>query len=83
MISQFFSGCIFLGFLVVAGHFLKFWRSTGDRFFLFFAIAFTMFGLERICVGLFIGVATISYIYLLRLIGTCLIIAAIIDKNRT
>lgn len=82
MMAQFFAGCIFFGFLIVAGHFLKFWKSTGDRFFLLFAIAFALCGFERICVSLFIGVTTVSYIYILRLIAFCVIIGAIVDKNR-
>jgi hypothetical protein len=82
MNSHFISGCIFFGFMVVAGHFLKFWRSTRDRFFLFFAVAFFLFGVEKICVALIIGAETISYIYVVRLLASCFILAAIIDKNR-
>jgi|HubBroStandDraft_5_1064220.scaffolds.fasta_scaffold1789976_1 hypothetical protein len=82
MISHFVAGCIFLGFMIVAGHFFKFWRSTRDRFFLFFAIAFFLFGVEKFCVGLFIGSETVSSIYIVRLIASGFILAAIIDKNR-
>jgi len=82
MIMNFVSGCIFLGFLVVAGHFFKFWRTTRDRFFLFFAIAFFLFGVEKFCIALYIGAETLSYIYIVRLVASCFILAAIIDKNR-
>ena len=82
MISYFVSGCIFFGFLVVAGHFLKFWRTTRDKFFLLFAIAFVLLATEQFCVGLFIGAETLSWIYVIRLIAACFIIAAIAHKNR-
>ena len=82
MIMNFVSGCIFLGFLVVAGHFFKFWRTTRDRFFLLFAIAFFLFGLEKFFIALYIGAETLSYIYTIRLVASCFILAAIIDKNR-
>ena len=82
MISSFIAGCIFCGFLVVAGHFLKFWRTTRDKFFLYFTIAFLLLGFERICVSLYIGAETLSYIYIIRLIAACFIIVAIVHKNR-
>ena len=82
MIGQFIAGCIFFGFLVVTAHFLKFWRTTGDTFFLLFAVAFALYGIEWICLSLFIGPETLSYIYIVRLIASCFIIAAIVYKNR-
>lgn len=83
MIGAFVSGCTFFGFMIVAGHFFKFWRATRDRFFLFFAIAFFLFGVEKFCVALIIGSAeAISNIYIVRLLASCFILAAIIDKNR-
>jgi hypothetical protein len=82
MIGHFVAGCIFFGFMIIAGHFCKFWRSTRDRFFLLFAIAFFLLGVEKFCVALFIGAETLSYIYIIRLVASCFIIAAIVDKNR-
>lgn len=83
MITHFIAGCTFLGFMIVAAHFFKFWRLTKDRFFLLFAVAFFLFGVEKICVSLIIGSAeTVSYIYIIRLLASCFILAAIIEKNR-
>jgi hypothetical protein len=82
MIAQFFAGVVFLGFLVVAAYFLKFWARSRDNFFLLFATAFLLFGIERFCVSIFVGRTTISYIYIIRLIAFCLIFAAIVQKNR-
>ena len=63
--------------------FLRFWRESRDRFFLFFAAAFFLEGLGRLAV---IRSAEIHedrpYIYLVRLAGYSLILVAIVDKNR-
>ena len=63
--------------------FLRFWKSTRDRFFCFFAISFAIEGCGRLMQGL------INYsneqeplFYLLRLGAFLLILWAIIDKNR-
>ena len=61
--------------------FLRFWRGTGDRFFLLFAGAFALFAVNRI------GLISTSrehdvWIYVLRLAAFGLIILAIVDKNR-
>lgn len=82
MMAQFFAGVVFLGFLVVAAYFLKFWAKSRDKFFLLFATAFLLLGIERFCVSMFIGRTTISYIYIIRLIAFFLIFAAIVQKNR-
>ena len=41
-------GGIAVAGLAVALFFLRFWRSTGDRFFLYFALAFVLEGANRI-----------------------------------
>lgn len=64
--------------------FLRFWRETRDRFFALFAAAFWCLTLN------WIGLALTeppdearTLLYLVRLIAFVLIIAAIIDKNRS
>jgi hypothetical protein len=76
-------GAIAMASMVVALFFLRFWRSTGDRFFLFFALAFLIDGLDRI----FLSPASPSTedapeYYLVRLLSYGLILFAIWDKNR-
>lgn len=68
----------------VAGlFFLRFWRATGDRFFLFFVAAFWLEGAHRAFVYQLAGSdESAPYYYLIRLIAYGLIIAAIIGKNR-
>lgn len=76
-------GAIALASLVASLFFLRFWRSTGDRFFLFFALSFFIEGVNRILLA---PVAqdndgTPTY-YLIRLLAYGLILYAILDKNR-
>lgn len=68
----------------VAGlFFLRFWRTTQDRFFLMFALAFAVFALH------WTGLAVLNisdesrhYLYMVRLLAFLLILAAILEKNR-
>lgn len=62
--------------------FLRYWRSSGDRFFVFFAVAFW-------CLGATWAFLTgdrrdeyTPYCYLLRLFAFLLILVAIFDKSR-
>jgi hypothetical protein len=76
-------GAIAMATMVIALFFLRFWRSTGDRFFLFFALSFLIDGLNRI----FLSPASPSTedapeYYLVRLLSYGLILFAIWDKNR-
>jgi len=63
--------------------FLRFWKKTHDRFFLYFAIAFTLEGIVRTLLGLDVGSnESEPLFYLVRLVSFVLILIAIIDKNR-
>jgi Family of unknown function (DUF5985) len=63
--------------------FLRFWRSTRDRFFLYFAMSFFMEGLNRVLLRCMGGLReeTPAY-YLIRLVAYGLILLAILEKNR-
>ena len=79
---EFLSGAVTMGFVVAAGFFARFWRGTGDRLFLAFAVAFVLLALNQ---GLaqWLGAADerAGYTYLLRVLGFAVILAAIVDKN--
>jgi peptidoglycan/LPS O-acetylase OafA/YrhL len=79
---EFLSGAIAMGFIVAAGFFMRFWRRTGDRLFLAFAIAFALLALNQ-ALAQWIGAADerIGYTYLLRVLAFVLILGAIVDKN--
>ena len=67
---------------IVALFFVKFWRSTHDRFFLFFAISFFIEAANRISLTLFnMQEGTPSY-YLIKWVSYGFIIYAIVEKNR-
>ena len=69
--------------LIVGLFFLRSWRDTRDRFFLFFALAFAVEGLNRMALGLTDPAQEDEpYFYLVRLFSFLLILAAIVDKNR-
>lgn len=81
--NQLLLGAISMASLVAALFFMRFWRNTGDRFFLFFAAAFGLEGVNRVLLGLSLGSDEHQPIYyLIRLISYVLILVAIVDKNR-
>lgn len=79
---EFLSGAVTLGFLVAALFFARFWKRTGDRLFIAFAIAFALLALNQ-AAAQWLGAADerVGYTYLLRVLGFILILGAIIDKN--
>ena len=80
---QFSSGFIVMGYLVAGLFFLRFWRDTRDRLFAVFAVAFWLFGLQRLLIALIdVHREHEAVFYLLRLAGFLLIIWAVVDKNR-
>ena len=77
------SGAVAFGTLTAAGFFLRFWRTSGDRFFLFFAVSFALEAGNRFALGLQSGAAEESPVfYGVRLLSYLLILIAIADKNR-
>jgi hypothetical protein len=82
-ISTFLMGAIFLGWIVAALFFVRFWRETRDRLFLIFSISFIMLALTRIVMAIWNpeGDEHHTHLYWLRLAAYVLIIIAIVDKN--
>ena len=69
--------------LVCGLFFLRYWRSTHDRFFAFFAIAFWSLGANwALLIGRDARDEYSPYFYLMRLFAYLLILTAIVDKNR-
>ena len=80
---EFLLGALVMAAVIIGFYFLRFWKKTGDRLFVFFAAAFWVLSAER--VGLLVAgpdEATRATVYLARLIGFALIIVGIADKNR-
>ena len=81
--TDFVLGATMLGNLVIALFFWRFWRETADRLFAFFALAFVIFAVNRFVLGLLDeDDEAQTAVYVLRLVGFGLIVAAIADKNR-
>ena len=76
------TGMIAMASIIIGLFFLRFWRNTKDRFFLYFALSFGIEGVHRI-------VTTLTYDeheesplhYLVRLLAYGLILWAILEKN--
>lgn len=76
-------GAIAMASLVAALFFLRFWKETRDRFFLFFALSFFIEGINRVVLGLSPHPNEGEpFFYLVRFLSFLLILAAILDKNR-
>ena len=81
MLEPFLSGAIMLASIVISMFFWRFRKTSGDRLFGFFAIAFLLLGLERVGAE-FNSANPRSLLYLIRLMAFVLILYAILDKNR-
>ena len=76
------TGAICMGSLVIALFFLRFWRDSGDRFFLYFAASFFIEGLHRLYSAVNDAGGEDSPLhYLIRLLAYGLILWAILEKN--
>ncbi len=73
-------GALTFACVIAAVFFLRYWSNTRDRFFLWFAGAFLTFGLNWGVVG-FVNTEHTHLVYIIRLVGFLLIIAAIVGKN--
>ena len=79
---EFLSGAVTAGYLVAAGFFWRFFRRTHDRLFVAFSVAFVFFALNQALLGLFhVATEPESLVYVLRILGFVVILAAILDKN--
>ena len=77
------AGALLLSYLLAGMFFFQFWKRTGDRLFIHFAVAFWLFVLNQLVTSVpSVADDTAGYEYLLRVLGFLVIIAGIIDKNR-
>jgi hypothetical protein len=69
--------------LIIGLFFLRFWKTTGDRFFLFFALSFLIEGVDRVALYFLFEFREASPIYyLIRLVAYGFIVVAIVEKNK-
>lgn len=82
-INYLLTGAIGMASLIAALFFLRFWKTTRDRFFLYFAISFLIQGVNRFFLVQGITATDDTPIgYLFRLISYMLIVIAVVEKNR-
>lgn len=83
MLMDFLSGAVTMGFLVAGLFFLRFWKQTGDRLFVAFALSFWLLGLGQAALTFAeIPVEERSWLFLLRLAAFSIILVSIGLKNR-
>lgn len=82
--TDFLAGLLVMGYGVAALFFARFWHETRDRLFLFFAAAFAILAVHRalLAAAPMLHLAS-TWAYAVRLAAFLLIIAAIVDKNRS
>ena len=78
---DFLSGAITLAYLVGAGFFMRFWRRTADRLFLWFALAFVLLAVHQWVSFAYSVISEANGVYALRVLAYAIILYAIIDKN--
>jgi drug/metabolite transporter (DMT)-like permease len=68
---------------VIATLFIRYWRATRDRLFLFFGLAFVILSLSWLALAIFDPANEHRHYALVpRLVAFLLIIFGIVDKNR-
>lgn len=81
--SELISGSIVMGYLVAMLFFLRFWKSSRDRLFLSFGVAFGILALQRAAlVPLAHESEAAVWLYAIRALAFLLLLWAIVDKNR-
>ena len=83
LINAIIGGAIAMASLTIALFFLRFWKSTRDRFFLYFAISFALETVTRLLlVATTVENESAPLFYLIRLAAYTLILVAILEKNK-
>jgi zinc transporter ZupT len=81
-VTNLITGAIAMASIIIALFFLRFWRSTRDRFFMYFALSFAIEGAHRVVSALAYQDNEDSPLhYLVRLLAYGLILWAILEKN--
>jgi hypothetical protein len=76
-------GALIMGDVIASLFFVRFWKMTGDRFFLFFSASFVAMAVSRVVVDEDVppfGLETMGYI--MRILSYLFIVAGILYKNR-
>ena len=81
--SQMLIGAIVTASFVAGLFFFRYWRSTRDRFFLYFALSFWIEAADRVALGVLGSTSEFEPLfYGVRVLAYGLIVLAILQKNR-
>jgi hypothetical protein len=81
--NEFLWGALAMASWTAGLFFLRFWRLTHDRLFVFFALSFWALAANWFALGVLeLETEQSHHVYWLRLLSFVLIIAGIVDKNR-
>ena len=81
--SQLLIGAIVMASFVAGLFFFRYWRSSRDKFFLYFALSFWIEAANRIALGLWGPTSEFEPLfYGVRVLAYGLIVLAILQKNR-
>jgi hypothetical protein len=81
--NQMLMGAIALASFVAGLFFFRYWRSTRDTFFLYFALSFWIEAANRVALGLLVQATEFEpVVYIVRIVAYGLIVVAILQKNR-
>ena len=81
-VNHLLSGAIAACCALIGLFFLRYWRTTRERLFFIFAVAFWVLAVNRIALSLAADDETRTYLYLVRLLAYLLILYGIWEKNR-
>lgn len=83
MLKAMINGGLVMACLACALFFLRFWKTSRDRLFAFFSLAFGVMSLNWMALTLLqVDDERRHYLYVIRLVSFLLILYAIWDKNR-
>jgi hypothetical protein len=79
----FLNGAVAMGCAIVAAFFLRFWRQSDDRLFVFFSAAFAILAIDYVMLGLLTSATEWRVpVFVVRVSAFLVILLGIADKNR-
>ena len=81
-IAPFLLGVLVTCSMVAGLFFLRFWRRTRERLFVFFAVSFWLLALNWLLVAFIHQDEAVPAVFLVRLAAFGLILVGVVDKNR-
>jgi hypothetical protein len=80
--NEFMRGAIVVACAAIGFFFLRFWRRSGDRLFVYFAITFWVLGVDWFALAWVPRDEPHNALFLLRLLAFVVLLLGIWDKNR-